>query len=139
MNYAKKNLLLFIIYLSISIIAILIALFYPIPDGYKQGGISGIVGGFMISGILGIVTSIKLIRDPKKAMKLEIAITEERTQLIRLKTKSSTYTVILYLESVATIITGFLGFRESSITIAIILLVQLLLYIGFIYTYSKKY
>lgn len=139
MNYTKKTLTLSIIYLSIGIIAILIALFYHIPNGYKQGIISGIAGGFIIPAIFGIINSAKLIKDPKKAMKLEIAKTEERAQLIRLKTKSSTYTVVLYCESIATIVTGLLGFRESSITIAVVLFVQVLLYIGFLFNYSKKY
>jgi uncharacterized membrane protein len=139
MNYAKKHLLLFVAYLSIGIVAILISLFYNIPDNYKQGIVSGIAGGFLVPGILGIITAIRLIKNPKKAMKLEIAKTEERTQLIGLKAKSSTYTVIIFCESIATLVSGFLGYREASITIAIILFAQLFLYMGFLAKYNKKY
>ncbi|MFT8314634.1 MAG: hypothetical protein ABF633_10380 [Clostridium sp.] len=139
MNYAKKNLLFFTIYLSIGIIATLTAIFHNFPDNYKQGIVSGIAGGFIVPGILGIIITLKLIKNPKKAVQVEIAKTEERTQLIGLKSKSSTYTVVLYCESIATLITGFLGYREASITIAIVLSVQVLLYIGFLCSYSKKY
>lgn len=139
MNYAKKNFLLFIVYLSVGIVAALISLFYKSPDNYNQGIISGIAGAFIVTGILGIITAIRLIKNPKKAMEVEIAKTEERTQLINLKSKSSTYTVVLYCESIATLVTGLLGYRESSITIAIILIIQLFIYIGFIANYNKKY
>ncbi|NLI90801.1 MAG: hypothetical protein GX434_00960 [Peptococcaceae bacterium] len=139
MNYAKRILIYFIGHTSIGVIAILYALFGSYSDAYREGVISGIIGGFILTGILGIIVSIRLMKNPKRAAEVEIAKNEERTQLIRLKTNSAVYTVMLYAESAGTLLTGLLGFREICLTLASVLLIQVILYIGFISYYNKKY
>jgi len=81
MNYAKKTLIYFIGHTTIGVIALLFALISNLSEGYREGVISGISGGFIFTGIMGIIVSIKLIKNPKKALEVEIAKTEERTQL----------------------------------------------------------
>lgn len=139
MNYSKKTLVYFIIHTIIGVIALIAALLVHLPDGYKEGLVSGISGGFIFTGILGAITSIRLMKNPQKAMKVEIAKNEERTQLIRMKTRSAIYTITLYIESFGTLAAGFLGFREISVTLACLLIVQVALYIGFSNYYWKKY
>ncbi|WP_434512137.1 hypothetical protein [Desulfitobacterium sp. AusDCA] len=139
MNYAKKTLLYFIGHTAVGIIALLYALISNFSDGYREGVISGAVGGFIITGVLGIIVSLRLIRNPKRAAEVEIAKNEERTQLIRMKTNTAIHTVMIYAESAGTLITGLLGFREICLTLATILIVQIILYIGFAYYYYQKY
>lgn len=139
MNYAKKTLIYFVGHTAIGIIALLFALFNNFSDGYREGAISGIVGGFIFTGILGIIVSLNLINNPKKALEVEIAKTEERTQLIRMKTHSSIHTLMIYIISIGTLVTSLLGFREICLTLAAILIIQIILYIGFASYYSKKY
>lgn len=139
MNYAKKTLVYFIGHTGIGIIALVFVLLNDLSDGYREGAISGIAGGFLFTGILGIIVSFRLIKNPNKAMKVEIAKTEERTQFIKMKTNTVIHTVTIYIESIGTLLTGLLGFREISLTLAATLIIQILLYIGFASYYSKKY
>lgn len=139
MTYAKKTLIYFLVQTSIGIVGLLVTLFVNLPDSYRESLVSGIASGLISSGILGIVISIRLIRSPKKAMEAEIAKNEERTQLIRMKTSSSTYSVALYFESFCTILAGLLGFKTISIVLSIVLIVQLITYFGFANYYWKKY
>jgi len=139
MNYAKKTLTYFIVHTAIGIIALLFALFGHLPDGYREGLISGISGGFICTGVLGIIASLRLMKNPKKAMEVEIAKNEERTQLIRMKTHSAIYTIMLYIQSAGTLMAGLLGFRQISITLAAILIIQIVLFIGFANYYTKKF
>lgn len=139
MNYAKKTLVYFVVHTAIGIIALLFALFSNFSVGYREGAISGIAGGFIFTGILGIIVSINLIKNPKKALEVEIAKTEERTQLIKMKTHASIHTLMIYIISTGTLVTLFLGSREISLTLAAILIIQIILYIGFASYYSKKY
>lgn len=139
MNHAKKSLMYFIAHTTIGIIALLVVLFSNLPDDYKEGIVFGIAGGFIFTGILGVVTSIRLMKNPKKAKEIEIAKTEERTQLIRMKTNSTIYSIMLYIQCIGTLTAGVLGFKQISITMAVLLLVQLVLYMVFGTYYGKKY
>ncbi|NBJ14068.1 MAG: hypothetical protein FNP40_00525 [Dehalobacter sp. 4CP] len=139
MNYAKKTLIYFIGHTTIGIIALQFAFISNLSEGYREGVISGIAGGFIFTGILGIIVSIKLIKNPKKAQEVEIAKNEERTQLIRMKTHASIHTLMIYIISIGTLVTLLLGFREISLTLAAILIIQMIMYLGFASYYAKKY
>ncbi|APM37416.1 hypothetical protein [Clostridium kluyveri] len=139
MNYAKKQFVFFIVYTVIGIVAFTVALFHNFAYNYSNGLIYGIAGACTATGILGTISSIRLINNPKKAERIEIAKNEERTQLIRMKSHSSAYTIIIFLESITTIILGFLRLKEASITIATILIAQIIITIIFLSYYSKKY
>jgi hypothetical protein len=139
MNYAKKSLIYFIIHTSVGVIALLFALFSHMPEGYKSSVLFGMACGFLCSGIPGIILSIRMINNPKKALAVEIAKNEERTQFIRTKTNSSIYTVSLYAECIVTLISSLLGFKEISLIFSILLIAQLFLFIGFANYYGKKY
>jgi len=139
MSYTKKTLIYFIVHTFIGFVALLFAIFGHLPDGYREGIVSGITGGFILTGVLGIIVSIRILKDPKKAKEVEISKNEERTQLIRLKTHSAIYTVMLYLECIGTLIAGLMGLREISIMLAALLIIQFALYIGLVNYYWKKY
>lgn len=139
MNYAKKTLLYFIGHTSVGIIALLYALFSPFSGGAREGIISGIIGGFITTGVLGIVVSLRLINNPKKAEEVEMSKNEERTQFLRMKTTAAIYSVMIYVESAGILVTGFLGFREICLTLGAVLIIKVILYIGFASHYSKKY
>jgi uncharacterized membrane protein len=139
MNCVKNNLLYFIGHTTIGIIALIYVLLRNLPDGSREGMISGIVGGFIITGILGIIISLRLMRNPQRAMEIDLTKNEERTQFLRTKTNASIHTVMIYVESAATLLSWLLGFREISLTLATILAIQIVLFIGFVSYYNKKY
>ncbi len=101
--------------------------------------LTGIAGGFIPTGIIGVLISVRLMASPKRAAEVELAKSEERTQLIRVKTNSATYRVMLYLESIGALAAGLLGYKELSLTLAALLAAQVVLYFGFIAYYTKKY
>ena len=139
MNYARKTLIFFTVFTGVGVIALLTALFCHLPDSYRVGLVSGTTGGFICTGIIGIITSVHLMKNPKRAAEVELGKSEERTQLIRMKTNSAIYQVMLYLESIGTLVSGLLGYKELSITLAVLLIIQVVLYIGSISYYAKKY
>lgn len=139
MSYVKKTLVYFIIHTGIGFAALIITLLGSLPAGYKTGLISGISGGFLLTGLLGIIYTIWLLKNPQKAKEVEIIKNEERVQLIRQKTHSSIFSVMLYLESFAILVAGLLAYRAVSIILAIVLGFQFMLYIGFASYYSRKY
>ncbi len=139
MDYARKTLIFFSIFTGVGVIALLAALFVHLPDGYRMGFISGIAGGFICTGTIGIIISALLMKNPKRAAEIELGKNEERTQLIRMKINSAIYRVMLYLESLGTLVAGLSGYKELSITLAALLIVQVILYIGFLSYYAKKY
>jgi hypothetical protein len=139
MKYAKRTLAYFIVHTSIGLIALIIFLLGYMPEGYRQSMLTGIASGFLASGILGIIVSIRLIKNPKKAEKVELEKTEERTQFLRMKSNSATYSVSIYIECAGVFISGFLGFREVSITLAFLLIAQVISFVAFASYYGKKY
>ncbi|OAA90916.1 hypothetical protein [Clostridium ljungdahlii] len=139
MNHAKRNLIYFIFQTIFGIIALLLFLFGHFTDNHSKEMLSGIGIAFTIAGIIGIITNIKLLKDPKKAAKIEMAQTEERTQFIKAKTKSFVYTIMIYLESAVIVVTGLLGFRTICITFSTIVLLKVILSILFSSYYMKKY
>lgn len=139
MTYLKKTLIYFIIHTFIGLIALLVAIFGNLPEGYRESMVSGIAGGFLVSGVFGIITCLRLMKNPKKAMEAEISKTEERTQFLRMKSNSATYTISIFAESIGTLIAGLLGFREVSLALAALLIAQIIAFIGFANYYSRKY
>lgn len=139
MNYTKKTLIYFVFHTVIGLIAMLFAFFGNLPDGYREGVMSGIAGGFVCTGVLGIIFSFRILKNPQRTKAVEISKNEERTQLIRMKTHSAVFTVMLYVESIGTLVAGLMGLKEISILLAIVLLFQFTLYIGFANYYWKKY
>lgn len=101
--------------------------------------ISGVAGGFITTGIMGIFYSFRLMKDPKKAKEVEIYKNEERNQFIRLKTHSAIFTVNLYAQCLVILVAGFWGYKEISLVLAGLLVIQLIVYIGFANYYTKKY
>jgi hypothetical protein len=138
MSYAKRQLIFFIIYTAVGAAAAIIALFSGLNADYRTGAVCGIAGGFGFTGIMGIVMSARLLKNPKKAEKVEIAKTEERTELLRLKTHSAVYTAMIFLISAATLIALLTGYRTISIAFAGLLIIQTVLYVIFARYYSKK-
>ncbi|MBM7868476.1 hypothetical protein GTO89_16330 [Heliobacterium gestii] len=139
MNHAKKTLIYFICHTLVGLIALMFMLLGQFPDSYRESITSGIAGGFIISGLFGIISCVKLLKDPQKATKVEIAKNEERAQFIRMKTNSATYTVTIFIESVCVILAGLLGFKEISISLACLSLAKIAINLGFAHHFSHKY
>ncbi|HHW01211.1 MAG TPA: hypothetical protein GXX35_00065 [Thermoanaerobacterales bacterium] len=139
MNYAKKMLIYALIQTAVGIILLLATIFIHFSDGFKEGVLSGIAGGLVSTGILGIVACLRLIKNPARAMEVEIAKDEERTLFLKAKANSASYSVTLYIEAIGILAAALAGFRETSMTLAVLLLVQLVFNMGFAYYYGQKY
>lgn len=139
MNYGKKNLIFYVLFLLVGICCIIYTILQETSGKSVNGIIIGLSSGFGVTGILGIISSVKLIRNPKKAEEIEIYKNEERNVFIREKTNSSVYTVCLYIECLAVIITGILGYKIITMTIASLILLKMILWIIIGNHYWKKY
>lgn len=139
MNYAKRTLVYFIVHTSIGLIALIIFTMGYMPEGYRQSMLIGLASGMLASGIPGIIVSARLIKNPKKAEKVELEKTEERTQFLRMKSNSATYSISVYLECAGVFIAGFLGFREVSLSLAFLLIAQVISFVVFASYYGRKY
>ncbi len=138
MKYAKRLLVFFILYLVVGGLLLTAALLWS-PAGQREGIITGIVAGFSVTGVGGIVLSARLMRNPQKAEQVEIAKTEERTQFLRQKIHSSVYFVTLMLVSAGALVADIFGNRDIALTLAALLVIEAILYVGFATYYTKKY
>lgn len=138
MKYAKRQLIFFVAYLAAGALFALAALLWA-PAGTKEGILSGIVGGFLVTGVGGLILSFRLLKNPEQAERTERMKTEERTQYIRMMTHSSVHTVTIPLVSAAAITAQILGRRDIALTLAALLVVEAVLFVVFATHYSKKY
>jgi hypothetical protein len=139
MKNTKHGLVFFIIFTLVGIAALLYAILEMPRSTYQEGLIYGVSSGFVLTGILGIIYNIYLIRNPKMAKLAEVQKNEERMQFIRMKSGSTTSIVMIYVECLATIILGLLGYMDISLALAGIMVVQTLVSLGFKIYYSSKY
>ena len=139
MSSTKKQLIFFMGQTAIGLVALYFAIFVPMPDDYRSGVIYGIVGGFLTTGVLGLIASYRLMKNPTKEKAVETAKNEERTIFIRDKANSVTYLFMIYLLSAGTLIAGLMGWRIVSVTLAIILIIQGICKISALTFFAKKY
>ena len=135
----KHSLTSFIILTVVGLGGLIYALLALPQDNYQQGLIYGITSGFVLTGVIGIIYNIHLMRNPKKAKEVSIQKDEERTQFIRQKTAVGTTQVSLYLEAFSALIIGLMGYKEISMAIAALLMIQAIVASAFAAYYSKKY
>lgn len=139
MKSAKKSFKYSLVCAAAGIIVLLSAIVCDLGDDFKVGLVSGLGGSLTFIGIFGLVNGFRLKNDPKRAKELEIAESEERTQFIRMKACSSIYLVSILLESFGALVSGLLGYREVSVTLAVLITVQAILYVVYINYYNRKY
>ena len=138
MKYAKKQVLFFIGYLILGGIFVVAALLWA-PADQKEGILSGIIGGFLVTGVGGLFLSARLLKNPQKAEQTEIMKTEERSQFLRMKTQSAVHSVSLILVSAGTLVALIFGHRDISLAFSALLIIDIILYICFGTYYAKKY
>ena len=138
MKYAKKQLIFFIAYLAAGALICVMALLWA-PAGQKSGIVTGIVSGFLVTGVGGIILSSLLMKNPKKAEQVEISKTEERTRFLRLKTHSTVYIITVFIVCAGTFAAEICGYRDIALTLAALLIIEVILYAGIGIYYSKKY
>ncbi len=139
MKTFKKSLGTFIVMTLIGIAGFLYAILFLPRDNYQQGLIYGLTGGFVLVGIVGIIYSLYLMRNPKKAKEVDVQQNEERMQFIRMKSGYTTAIVMIYVECLAIVILGLLGHKDLSLAIFALYCVQITLSLGLSIYFSKKY
>lgn len=138
MKYAKKLIVFYIFYLVAGALLVAAAVLWS-PAGQREDIVTGIVSGFLFTGIGGLIIAAYLLKHPARAEKVEIAKTEERSQFLRLRIKSAVNSVMLMLVCAGTFAAMISGYREISLTLAALLITEVILYIGFGAYYAKKY
>lgn len=138
MKYVKRQILFFIGYLIIGGIFAVAALLWA-PAGQREGILSGIIGGFLVTGVGGLFLSARLLKNPQKAEQTEIMKTEERTQFLRAKTQSAVHSVALMIVSAGTLVALICGYRDIVLALSALLIIEVILYICFGTYYAKKY
>lgn len=138
MKYVKKQIVFFIGYLIIGGIFAAAALLWA-PAGQKEGILSGIIGGFLVTGAGGLFLNAYLLKNPQKAEQTEIMKTEERTQFLRVKTQSAVHSTALMIVSAGTLVTLICGYRDITLALSALLIIEVIFYICFGIYFSKKY
>lgn len=138
MKYVKRQLVFFIIYLIAGVLLVAAALLWS-PAGQRENNVTGIISGFLVTGIGGLILCTRLLKNPQKAEEVEIVKTEERTQFLRLKTQSAVHFVTIMLVCLGTFAAMILGYRDITITLAVLLIIEVILYVCFGTYYAKKY
>lgn len=138
MKYAKRQLWFFIGYLAVGVVLIAAALLWA-PADRRAGIVSGLAGGFLVTGVGGIVLSAQLLKNPEKAEKTETAKTEERARFLREKTQSSVHSVSTMLVSAGAIASMICGNRDITLALCALLVAEIVLYVCFGVHYAKKY
>ena len=138
MKYGKRQLLFFIGYLIVGGLLVVAALLWS-PDEQREGIITGIISGFSVTGVGGLILSKQLLKNPQKAEQVEIAKTEERTQFLRIKTQSAVHAVTVIVVCAGTFAAMICGYREITLTLSALLVIEVILYICIGTYYAKKY
>lgn len=139
MSLTKKQLYFFFGQTLIGVIAFGFLVWGKLSGDYTNAMLGGVAGSFILTGVMGIVVSYRLLKNPEKATRMEIAKTEERTVFIRTQANSVAYTVMLYTLSVTTIVAGLFEYETISLTLVAVLIVQSICNAFALHYYSKKY
>lgn len=138
MKYAKRQLWFFVGYLAVGVALIAAALLWA-PADQKEGIAAGLAGGFLVTGVGGIILSAQLLKNPEKAEKTETAKTEERTRFLREKTQSAVHSVSTVLVSAGAIAAMICGNRDITLALCALLVAEIVLYVCFAAHYARKY
>lgn len=138
MKYAKKQIVFFIGYLIVGALLVVAALLWS-PAEQREGIVTGIVSSFLVTGIGGLILSIRLLKTPQKAEQVEILKTEERTQFLRAKILSAVHTATIIIVCVGTFVALICGYRDITLTLSALLIIEVILFICFGTYYAKKY
>ena len=138
MKYAKRQLLFFIGYLIIGAFLTVAALLWS-PASQREGAVTGIIGGFLVTGVGGLFLSAHLLKNPQKAEQAELVKTEERTQFLRGKTQAAVHSVTIMIVSLGTFAALICGYRDITLTLSALLIIEVVLYMCFGIYYGKKY
>lgn len=138
MKYAKRQLFFFAGYLAVGILLAAAAALWA-PAGQREGILSGIAGGFGVTGLGGLFLSARLLKNPGGAEQAALAKTEERTQFLRLKTRSAVHAVLVPAVCIGTFAALIGGYRQIALTLSALLASGVLLSVGFGVYYAKKY
>lgn len=138
MKYVRKQVFFFILYLAAGA-ALTAAVLLWAPPEQKWNDVTGIVSGFLVTGVAGLALNLRLLKHPRKAETVAIMKTEERTCFLRMKIQSAVHTATVLLVCAGVFAAMIAGYREVSLALAAVLLAQVALYVGFGIYYGKKY
>lgn len=138
MKYVKRQIFFFIGYLVVGALLVVAALLWA-PADQREGIITGIVSGFLVTGVGGLIFSTHLLKNPQKAEQAEMMKTEERTQFLRMRTQSAVHSVTTMIVCAGTLVSLIFGNRDITLVLSALLIIEVILYICFGIYFGKKY
>ena len=130
MKYVKRQIFFFIGYLAVGALIAVAALLWS-PAEQREGILTGIISGFLVTGVGGLLPSTRLLKNPQKAEQAEIMKTEERTQFLRVKTQSAVHSVTIMIVCAGTLVSLICGYRDITLVLSALLIIEAILYICF--------
>ena len=135
----KKQLILSIIFIIIAIGAFTyLGLNYEIVEDYLRGYLVGF--GVALAGIsiYILIRAVIAIKNPEKGKELENEINDERLNKINDSAMALTFRATLLIEAVVSIVCAFIGKYEVCKLIALVVSIQLTLYLIIYYIIKRK-
>lgn len=105
----------------------------------KNASLMGVGVGMAAVALLKIVQYLRIMRDPEKIRKIEIAQTEERLVFLANKAAAMTFYGIMIAEYIAMLVCMFIGRESLATTLSFIVCAELLLYLVIHIVLNKKY
>ena len=130
------------IYMALCLVAGISMIIYSVV-GYGTGSdvnyIRSIGMGIAITGSIRLVQYFRILKEPKRLTKYEIANTEERVVFIANKSRSLMFAITLYIEMLIIVFFAIRGYSDKTGLIAAIAGIQLVGYSIAYKVYDKKY
>lgn len=104
-KYLNGTLLIYGIFAVVGFTVLILGTFFNI----LRSEMPGICAGFIPTGVMGIILTLRMKSKPEKAEKLVRLKTEERRQFIRDKAGNLSFHILLYSLSVATILSRYIS------------------------------
>lgn len=138
MNYMKKN-LVFSVIMLVAGATLLITGFVIEANREANPMFFGLGCGFGAAGLTSTIQIILTLKNPKKCEQIELITNEERTVFLREKTNSQVYSIFIYVECIAVIITSFLEYWTLTKALSFLLLAKLITWMIVGIINGKKY
>lgn len=138
MSYLKKSAIAFGLLFAFGAVLMVLHVAGVFPDTLREGAMIGIGSGFLVTGLLGVAYCLVLMRDPQRARRIEVAKTDERTQLIQFMTYSQLHRMTVIVESLGAVVVLSLGYLEVAVILAAWIFLRFLASLALLGYYSRQ-
>lgn len=135
MKAIKRQLCKAGVMVAVGLILIVVSVVSPSDNAY----VPSLGGSFSLVGLIQLVRFVRIARDPVRAKRFEIAMTEERAVLIERQSGFWMFYITLFAEAAALVVFMLLDRDELVSVLAPIICAQCLLKVVIQWVLAKKY